>query len=204
MQDSALFAIMSARLFQLYNLDVPDLKFKHIPQEDAKKRVIEICKAEKLDVEPEAIDAVFKLCEGDMRKVVNMLQSISISQSSALSKQLSKLPERVDASYIYNLTGNIHPDDIDNIFNTLLTEELTTAFATINSLKVEKGISLNIILKELTLKLMEMDMPSAMKSFLIQRMGDLEYRASLNCSEKIQLGSLVGAFVESRTLKQSK
>ncbi len=49
-------------------------KFRHIPLKDASERIFEICKEEKLNYTPEGIEAAFKLCEGDMRRVVNMLQ----------------------------------------------------------------------------------------------------------------------------------
>lgn len=55
-------------------------KFKQIPVEDAKLRVKEICAAENLNISEDGIESIFKLSEGDMRKVVNMLQSISISK----------------------------------------------------------------------------------------------------------------------------
>lgn len=98
------------------------------------------------------------------------------------------------------MTGNIHPKDIDIIFKTLLEADLVLGFGTIQSLKQEKGISMSVILKELTIKLMEADMPPSMKKFIVKRMAELEYRSSLNSSEKIMLGSLVAAFVEARRL----
>jgi len=46
--------------------------------EDAQKRIEEICLAEKLHYEQSGIQAIFRLCDGDMRRVVNMLQSLSL------------------------------------------------------------------------------------------------------------------------------
>jgi hypothetical protein len=50
-------------------------------------------------------------------------------------------------------------------------------FEAVQSIKQEKGISMNTILKELTIKLMEADLPPSMKKFLFQRMAQLEYFA---------------------------
>ena len=49
-------------------------KFKHIALEDAQQRIFQICDSEGLRYTKEGILAAFKLCEGDMRRVVNMLQ----------------------------------------------------------------------------------------------------------------------------------
>jgi replication factor C subunit 3/5 len=173
-------------------------KFRPIPMGEAKVRVREICDAENLDVSDEGIECIFKLSEGDMRKVVNMLQSIAISRGT---KGGQVTAQQIDSSFIYNMTGNVHPDDIKLILETLLTADLSIGFGTIQSIKQEKGIAISGLLKELTLKLMNIDMAPVMKKFLIKRMAELEYRCSLTCNEKIMLGSLVGAFVEARSVK---
>ena len=49
-------------------------KFKKIPEIDSINRVQEICQIEGIPLEDEAARHVIKLCDGDMRKIVNMLQ----------------------------------------------------------------------------------------------------------------------------------
>lgn len=44
-------------------------------------------------------------------------------------------------------------------------------------------------------------MPGEQQAFLVNRLGDIEYRLSVGCSESIALGSLVGAFNEIRFIK---
>lgn len=58
-------------------------KFKQISLPEAKNRIVEICMNEKLNISDDGIEAVFKLCQGDMRRVVNMLQSLSMIDSGA-------------------------------------------------------------------------------------------------------------------------
>lgn len=56
-------------------------KFKRIPFELAKPRIQQICSRENILINEDAVKAAFNLCEGDMRRVVNMLQSLSLSLS---------------------------------------------------------------------------------------------------------------------------
>lgn len=49
-------------------------KFKQIPVVDAQSRVKEICKIEGIKIEDQAVEDIIVISEGDMRKVVNMLQ----------------------------------------------------------------------------------------------------------------------------------
>lgn len=49
-------------------------KFKQIPVKEAKSRVKEICDTEGIIIDNQAISDIIVISEGDMRKVVNMLQ----------------------------------------------------------------------------------------------------------------------------------
>ncbi len=53
-------------------------KFRQISFGEAITRIVDICRNEKLIISTDGIKAVFKLCQGDMRRVVNMLQSLSM------------------------------------------------------------------------------------------------------------------------------
>lgn len=100
------------------------------------------------------------------------------------------------------MTANASPLDIESIFSLLLNEDLSKAFEKIEMIKIEKGLSMQILLKELNLILMKTEWAQESKIFLIKRLCELEYRMSIGCSEKIQLGALVGGFNEVRHLKE--
>lgn len=60
---------------------------------------------------------------------------------------------------------------------------------------------MQIILKEVSNLLMSIEWTNSTKIFLNKRIAELEYRMSLGATEKLQLGSLIGAFNEVRTIK---
>lgn len=62
----------------------------------------------------------------------------------------------------------------------------------------EMGIALETIIKEIYQLVLLNNMPSKQKGFIINRIGDVEYRLSLGCQEKTCLASLIGAFIEIR------
>lgn len=47
--------------------------------------------------------------------------------------------------------------------------------------QLQYGISLQTIIKELYLKLIEYEMQNNQKSYIIQRLGEIEYRLSIGC-----------------------
>jgi replication factor C subunit 3/5 len=70
----------------------------------------------------------------------------------------------------------------------------------INDIRKNKGISLISLLKDISDILIKADLPGNMKGGLYKRMAEIEYRLSLGCSEEKQLASLIGAFVDCRTI----
>ncbi|XXG94633.1 hypothetical protein Hte_000890 [Hypoxylon texense] len=50
-------------------------RFKSLDQDNARNRLEEIAKKEKVTLEPEAVDALIKCSEGDLRKAITFLQS---------------------------------------------------------------------------------------------------------------------------------
>lgn len=84
----ALFAILSRELFRLFNQDAPGLNSDTFLSKTHIKRLSPSANKKsqnsynssfsifwwRLNLTDEAIEALYKLCEGDMRKIVNMLQ----------------------------------------------------------------------------------------------------------------------------------
>ena len=66
----------------------------------------------------DAIRAVFRLCQGDMRRVVNMLQSLSMIGSE----------EEIDEETVYSFTGNPSPATLSSYMEILLNKDIKTAF----------------------------------------------------------------------------
>ena len=171
-------------------------KFKKIPYNDAIVRVKEICDLENIKITEEAMLDICTICQGDMRKIVNMLQSIHITLKSGGTDTDNN--EEIGRNYIFKMTGYPHPEEIDNIFNILMNDDVMVAYARIKKISSLKGISLISIINEVTQRVLSLELPGNTAVNIIQRLAEIEYRLSISCSEEIQLGSQVSAFTESR------
>lgn len=60
-----------------------------------------------------AIEATFKLCDGDMRRIVNMLQSLHMSSHGSEQSLIT-------AEKVYQFTGMADPKYIEEILSVLL------------------------------------------------------------------------------------
>lgn len=104
----------------------------------------------------------------------------------------------IDAQIVYDFTGSPSPAFLDKIMDILLNESIETAYQSIFTSLREMGIALEAILKNIYMKVIERRIPSEQLAFLVNRLGDIEYRLSIGCQESMALGSLVGAFMEIR------
>lgn len=127
------------------------------------------------------------ICQGDMRKIVNMLQSIHITLKSGGTDTDNN--EEIGRNYIFKMTGYPHPEEIDNIFNILMNDDVMVAYARIKKISSLKGISLISIINEVTQRVLSLELPGNTAVNIIQRLAEIEYRLSISCSEEIQLGS---------------
>ncbi|GFP88001.1 replication factor c subunit 3 [Phtheirospermum japonicum] len=68
----------------------------------------------------------------------------------------------------------------------------------ISEMKTRKGLALLDIVREVTMFVFKIKMPTGVRIQLINEMADIEYRLTLACNDKLQLGSLIAAFTRAR------
>ena len=127
-----------------------------------------------------------RLSGGDMRKVLNILESCSLAYKD------------ISLAKIYEVTGRPSPDNVEQIYQALTTMDFSEAFKTIYNLKMGHSLSTDDIVRELHSCVIDTGLNDQVKMFLINRLAEIEYRLSQGSSEKAQIASLVGAFIEIR------
>jgi len=153
-------------------------RFKPLSREainDAIKRIID---EEKIDVKDDAIDAIFEISEGDMRKAINVLQSAA------------SLKEAVDSDMIYATEGSIKPDNIKNIFDLVLNRSFDRAREYLHRI-LNEGISAEEIIKGIHKATLNLDIPINKQLNIIDRIGEIDFRITEGANEKIQLDALL-------------
>ncbi|XVE95515.1 hypothetical protein REPUB_Repub02eG0104200 [Reevesia pubescens] len=148
------------------------------------KHVIE---AEGLDVPDSGLEALVRLSNGDMRKALNILQSTHMAS------------QQITEEAVYLCTGNPLPKDIEQISYWLLNEAFAESFKRISEIKTRKGLALIDIVREVTMFVFKIKMPSDVRVQLINDLADIEYRLSFGCNDKLQLGSLIATFTRARS-----
>jgi len=147
-----------------------------------------VCQEEKIDISSDGKEALMRLANGDMRKVLNILQACNMAFG------------KVNEDNVYTCVGHPLRSDITNIANWALNEDFSTAYSQVSKLKTSKGLSLQDITTEIHLYVHKLDLPAQVKIHLLIKLSELESRLMAGASERIQLGAFLAAFQVTREM----
>ncbi|KAF9778319.1 P-loop containing nucleoside triphosphate hydrolase protein [Thelephora terrestris] len=157
-------------------------RFSPHPISEVEKKINLVIKAEDVKIAEDGRQALLKLTKGDMRRALNVLQACHAAY------------DITGETEVYNCTGNPHPSDIETIVNSMLTDEFTTAYHTISSLKTERGLALPDLLNGAFEFIAGLELKPAARVYLLDILATIEHRLAAGASEKIQLTAMLGAF----------
>ena len=123
---------------------------------------------------------------GDMRKVLNVLECVSLAH------------DKIAEEDVYSCTGKPSPKDVNIIMKSLLKDSMKDAVATFMEIKDSKSLTLDDLVKELHKAVMSEALSKKRKMYLVIQLAEIDNRISIGCNEKIQVKSIVGAFIFSR------
>ncbi|XP_057327260.1 replication factor C subunit 5 [Microplitis mediator] len=165
-------------------------RFGSLKSEQILPRLEHVVAEEKINITEDGKRALMDLSGGDMRKVLNVLQSTWLAFGS------------VSETNVYSCVGHPLPIDIKNILNWLLNEQYFSAYSKINDLKIKKGLALQDILTQLHLLVNKIEFPDDLMMDLIIKLAQIEKQTAAGCSEAVQLNALVSAFQNVRDIEK--
>jgi replication factor C subunit 3/5 len=180
-------------------------RFAPLAEQQIQGRLEYVARNENVKLTEDGCKAILALSGGDMRRVLNLLQSTAMSNQKAVEGKEDTVAV-VDETAVYLTSGAPLPSDMDAILMWLMNETFKTACEQITRLCSTKGYALADVLEQLTVKLASLDLDAEPLARLLDGMSKVECRLANNASpeEKIQTASLVGVFVETRQLIEMK
>jgi replication factor C subunit 3/5 len=157
-------------------------RFGPLSPEQILPRLNYVIDEEKVEVTEDGKQALLTLANGDMRKVLNVLQSTWLAYKN------------VTEDNVYTCVGHPLKNDIESIVKWLLSENFQVAYKNIKELKVIKGLALNDIITEVHRYVHRIEFPFEIMIALLNQMAEIEYRLVNGANENIQLTALIAAF----------
>jgi replication factor C small subunit len=158
-------------------------RFSRLTDEDIKKMLQRITKAEKLVLQPEALNAIVYVSEGDMRRAINILQAAA------------SISNKITEESIYEVTSRARPEEVREMVNLALSGKFEEARKELYHLLIEKGLAGEEILNQLHREILNLQIPETVKVNLIEKLGETDFRLTEGGNERIQLEALLAHFV---------
>lgn len=136
---------------------------------------------EKLDISQEALDALVKLSQGDMRRNINVLQACA-----------ARVEGTIEASDVYACVGSPDPRDIETIVHSMLHDQWGQCLELVTRLKRERGLALADVLSQAGDLFIDVELDSQARAKILSGLADVEYRLSSGGSEKLQTTAMIG------------
>ncbi len=155
-------------------------RFTPLKKEDVVSRLKWICQQENVVCHDDALDVIYEISSGDMRKAINILQA-----AAALGE--------VTVAHVYKVVGLAHPKEIREIVYLALSGKFTEARDKLRTLMVNYGISGVDVLKQMHREVFSADLklPEEVRVELADYIGETEFRIVEGADDEIQLTALL-------------
>ncbi len=163
-------------------------RFAPLSREQILGRLKYVVQEEKVECTDNGIESILSLSNGDMRRVLNLLQTTAMAS------------KEVNESSVYLTSGAPLPSDLEVITKSLFNDKFSEAQQKITNLCKTKGYAMADILADLTTIVSSMELPPGALADILDGMSGVEYRLALGTDEEIQCAGLVGVFIHARSL----
>jgi replication factor C subunit 3/5 len=163
-------------------------RFGPLSNEETEKRLRFVAESEKVQITDDGIKAILKLGKGDMRRILNVLQSAALT-----------FPV-IDARAVHLTTGDPLPQDMEYLVKTLMGARFQECVEVVEKMRIERGYSLVDIVREVHEIVKGIEMPRKARILLHSDLADIEHRLCVGCFDRMHVPALVGSFMETRDL----
>ena len=157
-------------------------RFKNLSKENVFEYIERIVKGEKLKIDSKAMEALYSLSEGDMRKAVNILQASAIME------------KKITEDTIYEVASRAEPREVIEMLNLALKGKFIDSTKLLKEFLLKKGISGQDLIKEISRQIYNTDISDKEKIELVEKIGESEFRINQGGNEQIQLEALLAKF----------
>ena len=155
-------------------------RFQPLKKEDVVARLRYIAENENVDYEEEALEAIYEISEGDMRKAINILQA-----AAALGK--------VTVDVVFKVVGMAKPKEVREMLRLALKGDFTAARNMLRKLMIEYGLSGEDLVKQIHREVFsnELQIPEEARILIADYVGEIHFRLVEGSDDDIQLSALL-------------
>ncbi|UZE94253.1 MAG: replication factor C small subunit [Candidatus Pacearchaeota archaeon] len=158
-------------------------RFKLLDKKDVARVVERIAKQEKFKINNKAIEGLYDVSNGDLRRVINILQA-----SASISKNINE-------NTIYEIIAEVKPADIKTIIEMALKGSFLDARNRLLDVMLKQGLGGLDIVKAIQKEIWNLDIKEEEKLKLVEKCGEIEFRLVEGSDDFVQLEALLASFI---------
>ncbi len=162
-------------------------RFSQLSSKAIDGKLMEVAKTEGVELEASAVQAIVYVCEGDLRKAINILQAASAMGGKIVDKT------------VYEVSARARPEEVKEMIRLALSGKFLETRSLLDKLLYEYGMSGEDVIVQLHRELVEMDeqeLPGKIKIELLDTVGEYNFRMVEGANERIQLEALLAQFMK--------
>ncbi len=155
-------------------------RFTPLKKGDVVARLKWIADQEKVEYDIEALEAIYELSEGDMRRAINILQA-----AAAIGK--------VTVDAVYKVVGLAHPREVRQMINLALSGNFTEARNKLRQLMINYGLSGVDVIRQIHREIFsqEIKIPDEYRIIIADLAGEIQFRLVEGADDEIQLNAFL-------------
>ncbi len=157
-------------------------RFRLLDKKDVFSIISRIAKAEGLDIDEKAREALYDVSEGDVRRLENILQSIAAAG------------KKIREDMVYEIASVAKPREIIGAMKLAAEGKFVKARDELLGTMLKYGLSGYDAIKQIQKEAWSLDVPDKAKIRIIDKCGEVEFRMVEGSDEFLQLESLL-AFI---------
>jgi replication factor C small subunit len=157
-------------------------RFKGISKEDIFEYLDKIAEKEELKISKEAKEILYENSNGDLRRLLNILQSCA------------SVSNKIDDKLIYEIVAGAHPKEIKKIIEYAIRGDFLKSKTMLLDIMLKNGLNGLDVIKQIQKEVLELNIDEKSKLKLIEKCGEIEFRMVEGSDEFIQLQALLAGF----------
>lgn len=161
-------------------------RFSNVDKNSCIKKLKDVAKKENVEYDLNGMNTIVNICKGDLRKCINLMQSVSMAMN------------KINQKNVYKCSGEPSATVFEKLIEHLKNKNFLEIYEYINKIRLENSLSLIDLIRRIDKFLFKFDLDNKKLSSLIIDLSDIENNLSNGGSDEIQLGSMIACFMKLR------
>jgi len=154
-------------------------RFNRLEKDRVEDYIERLGKEEGFKISQDAIDAIMRVSDGDLRRVTNILQTASIQN------------EEIEEEDIYAVAASLRPEEIREILDKALEGDFIEAREDLAEIMINRGLDGQDVINSVHREVFDLDINDKAKLEIVEQLGEFEFRIAQGGSSDIQIESLL-------------